>query len=824
MPAPHMLALGLRTGKTVREYTEGLVFTPPPVPKVIDAAAKSLFETLRKRPVDMQARLADGVLAQNAREDLVALDAASGKRLWAAKAPEGMEWAHPILAGGKLYAVQGASAPSASYTHWPMALVQRVVALDLKSGKELWAWEWAKEMPAVMARQPPPEARSEAAKGLAPPEQRVAAAYNMALSGNTLVLAVRAEMESTAKGKGLVRQLALNAATGKMEAYGVTPAGDRVIGGGHSHLRVLPIGDRNWFLEAVVVFGNCDAQAPTDASKFRKEYAKLLRPVGCTVFRASPNWLFGSLTAYALDGSGVHHTNVARTACDVGAFPANGMTYITPNHCFCQPYLPGNNAFHPRKVQPAEELQRLERGKAAPAPAVAATSDAWPMYLHDGLRSSWSSGKLPPKLAQAWTVRLAAPLDSVVGKDWENQWHGQGPVTGASVAEGVCIVALTDRQQVVALDPATGKERWRAALDGRIDSQPTIYKGLVLAGTRTGWIYALNRDTGELVWRVFAAPRRERIVADGQLESPWPLFGTILADDEGVWAFAGRHNDCDGGLWWWRLNTASGEALSSGRLGADDLRTNTGSTGALDELPERFNGGNSPVLSDGKLMLLARVHLERKDGKLVPYSGLVADKGSEHLFWEKRFAPGILIPGNQGLLNRNVGLSGYKMSAYGFTQARQFAWNGKDFVSVGGTVQEQHRGGDGGSMVRRFRRHETLQQIEYKDQKSGELRKRPSGAEIVWENKMDLSRDTGTKALAVAGDAVLIGLSVENRDRWKERDRMPHRFLVLDYERGEPRQELPLPAPAILGGLSSAGGRAYAVTADGTLTCFCGAE
>jgi len=120
-----------------------------------------------------------------------------------------------------------------------------------------------------------------------------------------------------------------------------------------------------------------------------------------------------------------------------------------------------------------------------------------------------------------------------------------GPVTGLSVAEGVGVLALTDRQEVLALDPATGKERWRVAVDGRVDSQPTIFHGAVYVGTRAGWLYALNRDSGARLWRFRAAPRRERIVVDGQLESLWPLFGTVTVDDEGVWAVAGRHNEYD---------------------------------------------------------------------------------------------------------------------------------------------------------------------------------------------------------------------------------------------------------------------------------------
>lgn len=237
-------------------------------------------------------------------------------------------------------------------------------------------------MPAFFAAQPElgkdTIARHESLRrhGVLPPDQRAAAAYNMALDHGRLVFALKAELKNVVETAGLVRQFVLDAGTGKLLAYGRTPA-DRSekefssIGGGHSHFRVLPVGGRWWFPNAVGIYGSTDPAAPTDAARFDRTYAKLLRPVGCTVYRASPNYLFGSLTTYALDGSEVQHTNAARTTCDVGAFPANGLTYITPNHCFCQPYLPGHNVFHPRRPRAPDDAGRLEGAarRSRPRPA-----------------------------------------------------------------------------------------------------------------------------------------------------------------------------------------------------------------------------------------------------------------------------------------------------------------------------------------------------------------------------------------------------------------------------------------------------------------------
>ena len=829
IPSPCQIALELRTGRTVLEFTEGLSFAPPAdLPK--DAAAlKQLRQDLAERAKDFQARLIDGLLIQESGPSLAVLDAQTGRRLWGAEAPEGLVWGHPLAAGDTLYAVQGEWARSASYTHWPMTLVERVVALDLRTGRQRWLWEWKKEMPAFFAAQAkagpsPPSKKGE----IAPPDQRVAAAYNMALDQGRLVFALRAEMKNLILGGGLVRQLVLDARTGKFVAYGQTPADKdakqaSTIGGGHSGFRVLPVGGRWWFPNIIGVYGNADPAAPTDAEKFERAYSKLLRPVGCTVYRASPNYLFGSLTTYALDGSQVQQTHVARTTCDVGAFPANGLTYITPNHCFCQPYLPGHNVFHPRRPKPADDSDRLEAGPGKPAATAAANEDSWPTYLRDNLRSSWSAAKLPAQLQPLWTLRPAQPRAGLLGEEWANQWHGQGPVTGVSVAEGIAVLALTDRQEVVALDPATGKERWRATVEGRVDSQPTIAQGTVFAGTRSGWLYAFNRDTGEIIWKFRAAPRREQIVVDGQLESPWPLFGTVTVDAEGVWAVAGRHNDCDGGLWWWRLDAATGKPLASGRLGRDELRNDTGDTGAIAGDPEWPTGANSPPVTDGKLFLMPRIHCLRENGRLVPTSiAKGAKKLDEHTFWANNYSIGILTPGNQGLLNRVDFLGGYKMSAFGHVQARMFAYHGDRFVCVGGTDGAvQHRGGDRGSWVRAFVRKPALEHTTVPNKKEPDRPiKKAFGAEMKWDNPMPLTRGNGTEALAVAGDKVLVGYAVTHSDQGKEKQRLPYRLVVLALADGKQQQELALPAKPILGGISAAAGRVFVATDDGTVTCF----
>jgi len=409
--------------------------------------------------------------------------------------------------------------------------------------------------------------------------------------------------------------------------------------------------------------------------------------------------------------------------------------------------------------------------------------------------------------------------DHPVVAEWRDNWYTQGPVTPVSVAEGVAVFALIDSQQVVAIDPGSGNERWRATVDGRIDTAPTIRDGLAYVGTRNGWLYALDRDTGSLSWRFFAAPRRERMPAFGQLESRWPLHGSVLVEEDGVWAIAGRHNDTDAGLWWWRLNAATGEPTASGRLGSDGLSTEVGVRRRSDG---QQSGANTPIVSNGRLMCLAGIYLEKRDGKLVdrpiPREG---GGPGEHKWWVDRFDYDVLIPGNQGLVFDYTQMGGYKMPYYGFTQAAVYAYDGNDFLHAGGTTTKQHRGGNRGgrcTVISRFRKLDRLKDVPHPHR---EGRAMAVGAELLWTAPYHESDGTGLGGLAVAGDTVLVGFSVENRDHWRARDAMPHRLRVLDLETGKTRQDdIALPAKPVLHGISAGEGRVYVACEDGSVVCL----
>ncbi|HEX7251869.1 MAG TPA: PQQ-binding-like beta-propeller repeat protein, partial [Thermoanaerobaculia bacterium] len=61
-------------------------------------------------------------------------------------------------------------------------------------------------------------------------------------------------------------------------------------------------------------------------------------------------------------------------------------------------------------------------------------------------------------------------------------------------------------------DVATGKERWRARLDGAVHSTPAVDEGRVFAVSRRGGLFALDLASGKQIWRFAMA---------SDLENPW---------------------------------------------------------------------------------------------------------------------------------------------------------------------------------------------------------------------------------------------------------------------------------------------------------------
>jgi outer membrane protein assembly factor BamB len=319
-----------------------------------------------------------------------------------------------------------------------------------------------------------------------------------------------------------------------------------------------------------------------------------------------------------------HHW--VRGACLYGVMPCNGLIYAPQHPCACYleaklygfsalaPPVPGGE---PRRNVPDDE--RLEPGPAYSNPLSAfgsRLSGDWPTFRQNARRSGSTNTPVDPAgLKRTWETGLGGKLSSPV------------------VAEGKLLVASVDEHAVHAIDEKTGKLLWSFTAGGRVDSPPTIWQGRALFGSADGYVYCLRASDGNLVWRYRAAPEERRMGAFEQLESVWPVHGSVLVQNDEVYCVAGRSMFLDGGLRMLRLDPRTGQKISETILDDRDPATE-------ENLQTHISGLNMPVglpdilSSDGKYVYMRSLPFDMEGNrKFVRYINVQEQQGDdEHLF------------------------------------------------------------------------------------------------------------------------------------------------------------------------------------------------
>ena len=292
---------------------------------------------------------------------------------------------------------------------------------------------------------------------------------------------------------------------------------------------------------------------------------------------------------YEIGGNKVDINNTVRGSCIYGIMPANGLLYKPPDTCACyyQSKLEYLCALAPAstKASARKPATRLIKGPAygqiKNQKSKIKNDSAWPMYRRDVARSGHNPTPASTKLQQAWKVKLG------------------GKLTQPVVADGKMIVAAVDAHTVHALDAQSGDTLWRFTAGGRVDSSPTLHQGTVLFGCTDGWAYCLRLKDGALAWRYLVAPDERQLLAFQQLESVWPVHGSLLVHNNTVYCLAGRNMFFDGGLRLALLDPATGRELSARMLDENDPAT----------------GKNLQTLIEAKYMPVANVDLLSSNGK-----------------------------------------------------------------------------------------------------------------------------------------------------------------------------------------------------------------
>jgi len=350
----------------------------------------------------------------------------------------------------------------------------------------------------------------------------------------------------------------------------------------------------------------------------------------CYRAKATDKYLLFSRTGIEFIDHAAEHwicNHWVRGACSYGIMPCNGLIYAPQHPCACyiEAKLFGFTALAPpspmaqvRREIP--ESERLMRGPAYGTPLGMLISylppDDWPTFRRDNERSGAVNTKVETVgLKRTWITELGGKLSAPV------------------VANGKLFAASSETHSVHALDAVTGKHAWSFTAGGRIDSPPTIWKGRVLFGSADGHVYCLNAIDGKLAWRYRAAPEDMRMMAFEQIESVWPVHGSVLVQNDVLYCVAGRSMFVDGGLRMLRLDPAIGKKLSETILDNKDPETGQ-------NLQVHIQALNMPVAlpdilsSDGKYVYMRSLPftLEGKR-KFVAYVPVKDQEGDDlHLF------------------------------------------------------------------------------------------------------------------------------------------------------------------------------------------------
>jgi len=511
-----------------------------------------------------------------------------------------------------------------------------------------------------------------------------------------------------------------------------------------------------------------------------------------------------------------------RSTCGIGPLPCNGLYYAGPPSCACcnSVMLNAFNAFaaEPGIATSDQAIKvvveaSLEKGPAFGSASSAdgdATAEDWPAYRCNAERTGATKTKTAAPLAKRWDTKLGARVSAPV------------------IAGGRVFVADVDGHAVCAMNAADGKLAWRFTAEGRVDSPPTFFQGLVLFGSRDGTVYCLRASDGALAWRFIPLERR-LICAYEQPESAWPVCGSVLVKDGLAYFAAGRNSFADGGIFVFALDARTGKTVHRKRMyGPYDEKgfpienrevvksmsiegfKNDIFLAAGDCLYLRHQAFN-PDLSPVKLADVRQAHL-------IPSAGFLEAIPQHRSFWTIDTALRYDIPTGFGGVHGDIlvmdGERFYEVRGYQPGRTESFDPRPNGYTLYAGIF-----GGEAPDPA------ETGKASVGKGKQGKRAKRMANAAPFVSSTKLwTRSIPLPGKALALAGDTLFVAgtpVAFPEDDLAKAYEgRMGGILWAASSSNGEKLAEYKLDAPPAWDGLAAANGALFLSLADGRVICM----
>jgi len=493
-----------------------------------------------------------------------------------------------------------------------------------------------------------------------------------------------------------------------------------------------------------------------------------------------------------------------RGTCQYGIMPANGLLYL-PGHscgCYIQSKLNGFWALSSTKVSGAAKVNakdRLDRGPAYDSvgnrKSAIANPEDWPIHRHDNARTSCTSMEVSTKLSSVWSTSFG------------------GEISAPVVAGGKAIVALKDKHIVAALEAAGGKHAWSFRAGGRIDSAPTVSRGLVAFGSHDGYVYCLRLSDGQMVWRFRAAPEDRRTVAFGQLESVWPVVGSVSVVGNTLYCVAGRSSYLDGGMVLCRLDLTTGREIGRTSLYSRDPETGEQPDSLLEdvELPGALPDilvveGESLFLRDKQFDLQGREKVADYKPHLYSSGGLLNPEWWHRTIWiwgERAFgrASGWAIAGRFRPSGRLLTTDGPLVYGYKFIDRRP---RGRR------TTRTKHV---------LFCANKKVVKVDRRlKNNNAAVTKHMTPDKVVahWSKGLDFA----VRAMVKAGEFIVAAGPTDAKEIPFDDPEHPATLAVFSAKTGEILSTMSIPSQPVFDGMAAANGGIYLATKDGSLRCF----
>jgi hypothetical protein len=370
-----------------------------------------------------------------------------------------------------------------------------------------------------------------------------------------------------------------------------------------------------------------------------------------------------------------------------------------------------------------------------------------------------------------------------------------------------------------------------------------------LFGSADGCVYCLRASDGELVWRFLAAPADRRVAYYDQVESAWPVHGSVLVVDDVAYFTAGRSTYLDGGIRVYGLEPSTRKVLHKGLLEGPHR-----SVDGERDLAFFILGANSDVLvSEGGFIYmrqkkmtpeLQEIDVDVLSSKgaqdvglhIFSTSGLLDGSWYNRTFWmySKRW-PGFQLANQASKTGQLLVVDDQKTYAVRVFHRRNVhspmffpGTEGYMVFADENTNEPQIVGEEGSREPVRW-----LPQSDYSRARGDQIRKLESEAfgldkmigytraePPVWMQWLPVR----VRAMVKAGDTLFVAGAPDVYDANDPyaafEARKGAHVVALSAKDGKKLSETPLEYPPVFDGMIAAGGRLFASLRDGSVVCL----